>query len=88
MGLSFRYIYIYLIHTVGLKQKHETELNFQNIGRTEEIKGGESWHTGVGEEVHEKHILRGNVAHGESCILYCWWCRSTPSSIVCWNSLV
>lgn len=27
-------------------------------------------HTGVGEEVHEKHILRGNVAHGESCILY------------------
>lgn len=42
MGLSFRYIYISLIHTVGLKQKHETELNFQNIGRTEEIKGGES----------------------------------------------
>lgn len=42
MGLSFSYIYIYLIYTVGLKQKHETELNFQNIGRAEEIKGDES----------------------------------------------
>lgn len=39
MGLSFRYIYIYLIYTVGLKQKHETELNFQNIGRDRRNKG-------------------------------------------------